>query len=142
MTENSIKRKLTAILCADVKGYSRLMGEDDIEKEEQIYGDGVNIAARIETLAKPSGVSISRTVYNHVQKKLNFGFEYQGDHQVKNIANPIHVYKILTKPEYVCKLIGGKPKSSAKKWAWPLTAVVIVILMVYASRVCLIRGPC
>ena len=87
-------RKLAAIMHADVKGYSRLMGED------AIYGDEDNIAARIEALTEPGGVSISRTVYDHVRNKLKFGNEHQGEHQVKNIAEPVRVYKVLTAPEH------------------------------------------
>ncbi|MCP3894201.1 MAG: adenylate/guanylate cyclase domain-containing protein, partial [Bacteroides sp.] len=68
---------------------------DVIHDGEQVYGDGVNIAARIETLAEPGGVSISRTVYNHVRNKLKFGYKYQGEHQVKNIKDPIRVYKVI-----------------------------------------------
>jgi adenylate cyclase len=67
-----------------------------IEKEDQIYGDGVNIAARIETLAEPGGVSISRTVYDHVHNKLKFNYEYQGEYRVKNISEPVKIYRILS----------------------------------------------
>jgi len=201
MTENKVKRKLTAILCADVKGYSRMMGEDEvgtfhtlseyleimntiiaahrgrvfsspgdailtqfasvvdavqcaveiqekieaknanipedrkmqfrigvnlgdvIEKEEQIYGDGVNIAARIEALAEQGGVSISRTVYNHVRNKLKFDYEFQGEYQVKNIAEPIKIYKVLTTREDVGQLI-GKSKASMSPPKKPSIAVL------------------
>ena len=170
-TDQKITRKLRAILSADVKGYSRMMGEDEvgtyqtlsanlksihsiisthngrvfsspgdavmaqfssvvdavncavemqekieavnadvpednkmqfrigvnlgdvIHDGEQVYGDGVNIAARIETLAEPGGVSISRTVYNHLHKKLDFGYEYQGEHQVKNISERLSYHQ-------------------------------------------------
>ena len=174
MTEERAKRKLTAILSADVKGYSRLMGDDElatvrtlvayreiiseivrnyigrvvdspgdnilaeftsvvdavesaveiqdkltakndelpedrrmvfriginlgdvIEEGERIYGDGVNIAARIESLAEGGGICIARNVYNQVKNKLNFGYEYLGEHPVKNISEPVRVYRIET----------------------------------------------
>jgi len=163
MTKEGFKRKLSAIFSADVKGYSRLMGEDDeatvrtltayrevmsvviqkhrgrvvdspgdnilaefasvidsvssaveIQKElriknaelpedrkmefriginlgdviyekERIYGDGVNVAARIEGLADAGGICISRGAYDQVKKKLSLGYEYLGEHSVKNI---------------------------------------------------------
>jgi adenylate cyclase len=102
---------------------------DVIEEEERIYGDGVNIAARIETLAEPGGVSISRTVYNQVRSKLKFGYEYQGEHSVKNIAEPVRVYRVLTDPEDAGKIIGEeKPKQ------WRLAAVsVAVVLVLFAG---------
>lgn len=211
MAENTDHRKLTAILCADVKGYSKLMCEDEsytvgalkecrklfaesiskyrgrvvntpgdsilaefpsvvsavqcaveiqnqlnvrnadlpdnlkmvfrigvnlgdvIQSEDAIYGDGLNIAARIEALAEPGGVSISRTVFNQVYAKLPFGYEYQGEHQVKNITTPVKVYKLLTAPEDAGKIIGIEPTVSASKWIWPtaLVAAVIVTLISY-----------
>ena len=212
MAENSVKRKLTAILCADVKGYSRLMGEDEvgtfhtlsdyleiintiikthrgrvfsspgdaiiaqfvsvvdavecaveiqqkietknadvpedrkmqfrigvnlgdvIEKEKQIYGDGVNIAARIETLAEPGGVSISRTVYNHAHKKIKFGYEYQGEHQVKNITEPVRVYKVLTAPEHAGQLI-GEPKSPKRLSKQSYISIFVVLALVIAVAI-------
>ncbi len=85
---------------------------DVIESEDAIYGDGVNLAARIEALAEPGGVSISRTVYDHVHKKLKYSFEFQGEHHVKNIADPVRVYKLLTASEGVGKLTAkGKTRS-------------------------------
>jgi hypothetical protein len=84
---------------------------DVIESEDAIYGDGVNIAARIEALAEPGGVSISRTVFNQVRNKLPYGYEYQGEYQVKNITNPVKVYKLLTAPEDAGKLVGMEPTS-------------------------------
>ncbi|MGD9041546.1 MAG: tetratricopeptide repeat protein, partial [Desulfobacteraceae bacterium] len=179
MTEERAKRKLSAILSADVKGYSRLMGEDElrtvrtleayremiaevirnfsgrvvdspgdnllaefssvvdavesaveiqkelkaknaelpeerrmefriginlgdvIEEGERIYGDGVNIAARIEGMAEAGGICVSRTAYDSVKNKLNLGFEYLGEHRVKNISEPVQVYRVLTAPEAV-----------------------------------------
>jgi adenylate cyclase len=170
--QDTYKRKLAAILSADVKGYSRLMGEDEdatirtltsyrnimtnliqqyrgrvvdspgdnllaefssivdavkcaveIQKElstrntelpenrkmeyriginlgdlvedgERIYGDGVNIAARVEGLAEGGGICISGTVYDQIENKLDLGYENLGEHSVKNISKPIRVYKI------------------------------------------------
>ena len=171
-----MERKLTAILSADVKGYSRLMGEDEeatirtltayrevmttligrhhgrvvdspgdnllaefasvvnavqgaveIQQElklrnadlphdrrmefriginlgdvivegERIYGEGVNIAARLEGLAEPSGICISGTVYDHVESKLGLQYEYLGAQVVKNIAKPVRVYRVRLGP--------------------------------------------
>src|SRR5437867_3609131 len=167
-----IERKLAAILSADVKGYSRLMGEDEvatirtltayqeamttfiqqhrgrvvdasgdnllaefasvvdavqcaveIQRElktknadlpasqrmefriginvgdvivegERIYGDGVNIAARLEGLAAAGGICISGIVYDQVETKLALGYEYLGEQTVKNIAKPVQVYRV------------------------------------------------
>ncbi|MHC4459141.1 MAG: adenylate/guanylate cyclase domain-containing protein [Planctomycetota bacterium] len=99
---------------------------DVIEEEERIYGDGVNIAARIETLAVPGGVSISRTVYNQVRSKLKFGYEYQGEHSVKNIAEPVRVYRVLTDPEDAGKIIG---EEKPKPWRLAVISVVVVLVL-------------
>jgi len=167
-----IKRKLVAILSADVQGYSRLMGDDEeatvatltahrnvmtaliaqhrgrvvnapgdnllaefasavdalrsavaiqrelrvrnetlpthrqmrfrlglnlgdvIVREDDIYGDGVNIAARIEGLAEGGGICISGSVYDQVENKLPLTYEFLGEQQVKNIARPVRVYRV------------------------------------------------
>src|SRR5499427_475253 len=67
---------------------------DVIVEEHDIYGDGVNIAARLEALAEPGGVFVSNTVYDHVRDRLPFAFEDLGEQQVKNIARPVRVYHI------------------------------------------------
>ena len=174
MTQEGFKRKLTAILSADVAGYSRLMDDDEeatvrtlssyrtaiadlvqqfrgrivdnpgdniltdftsvvdavncaveiqrdlaerntelsynrqmqfrigvnlgdvIEDEGRIYGDGVNIAARVEGLAEAGGICISGSVYDQVENKLDFKCDYMGEQVVKNISKPVRVYRILT----------------------------------------------
>jgi class 3 adenylate cyclase len=68
---------------------------DVIFNGERIYGDGVNIAARIESLAKGGGICISRNIYDHVKNKLALEFEYLGEHTLKNIAAPVEVYRVL-----------------------------------------------
>jgi len=207
MTTEKVKRKLTAILSADVKGYSRLMGADEVgtihllqtyrgvmcdlilkkggrvidspgdnvlaefasvvdalesaveiqkelkvrnadrsesrrmefriginlgdvvEEGERIYGDGVNIAARIEGLAEGGGVCISGTAFDHIGKRLPLGYEYMGEQPVKNIEKPVRVYRVLTEPEQAGKVIGEKgPRRT--RWGWTAAAVTVLVLAV------------
>ena len=185
MTQEGFKRKLTAILSADVEGYSRLMGEDEedtvrtltayrevfttliqqhngrvidspgdnllvefvsvvdavqcavavqkeinarnnelpenrrmqfrvginlgdvIQEEERIYGDGVNIAARLEGLAEPGGICISKTAFDQIETKLPYGYEFLGDQTVKNIPKPVGAYRVLMEPRVT---VAGEPK--------------------------------
>ena len=174
MASDQVKRKLAAIIAADIAGYSRLMGADepgtlarlkqyrrelidpknkqyrgrvvkttgdgilmefpsvvdamccamdvqqgmrernaDVPQEKRIefrigvnlgdviiegrdlYGDGVNIAARLEGLAEPGGICISQTVLNHTRGKIAFDVEDLGEQALKNIVQPIHVYRLL-----------------------------------------------
>ena len=67
---------------------------DVIVDGDDLYGDGVNIAARIEALADPGGVLVSNTVYDHVRDRLPFLFEDLGERRVKNIARPLRVYRV------------------------------------------------
>jgi TolB-like protein len=67
---------------------------DIIIDEHDIYGDGVNVAARLEALAEPGGICVSRVVRDQVRDKLDIEFEDRGEQQVKNIARPVHVYRI------------------------------------------------
>src|SRR3989449_285429 len=69
---------------------------DVIVEGERIYGDGVNIAARVEGLAEPGGIAISGTVYDQVKNKLALAYEPLGEHVVKNIREPVRVYRILS----------------------------------------------
>ena len=82
---------------------------DIIQDDERLYGDGVNLAARLEGIAEPGGVCISRTVFDHVENKLPYGYEFLGEQNVKNIAKPVGAYRVLIKPEATIK---GKTKSS------------------------------
>src|SRR5438132_4418176 len=67
---------------------------DVIIEEHDIFGDGVNIAARLEALAEPGGICISRTVRDHIRDKLAYRFDDMGEQQVKNIARPVRVYRV------------------------------------------------
>ena len=72
---------------------------DVIEEEDgTLYGDGVNIAARMEALAEAGSVCISSTVYDAVEGKLALGFDFLGEQQVKNIAKPVRVYRVRAEP--------------------------------------------
>jgi adenylate cyclase len=67
---------------------------DVLIDEDRIYGDGVNIAARVQALAEPGGVAISRAAFDQVEEKLELEFEDLGEHAVKNIPKPIRVYRV------------------------------------------------
>lgn len=101
---------------------------DVIQDTDRIYGSGVNIAARIEGLAEPGGICISRNAYDHIKDKLNLGYEYLGDHEVKNIKDPVRVYKVLMDPKEAGKLVGEKPKPEKKKWVWPVILVAAIVV--------------
>ncbi|MDH3839204.1 MAG: adenylate/guanylate cyclase domain-containing protein [Desulfobacteraceae bacterium] len=68
---------------------------DVVHDGDRIYGSGVNVAARIEGIADPGGICISRNTYDHVKDKLELEFEYLGEHEVKNIKEPVRVYRVL-----------------------------------------------
>ena len=205
MAEARVKRKLSAILCADVVGYSRMMGEDEaatldalntcdteiieptvkehngrvfkrlgdgflvefssavdsvecaiawqkqieeknfplqfriginlgdvIAKDDDVYGDGVNIAARVEKLSDPGGICITQDIFNQIKKKLDIGFEYLGEQQVKNIPEPIRIYKLLVKPEDAGKLIGEKKTLFIKRPWLVFAGLALIVLTVGA----------
>jgi adenylate cyclase len=81
---------------------------DIVEEDDRIYGDGVNVASRIEGLAEPGGVCLSKSAYEQIKKKLDFGFEYMGEHPVKNISEPVSVYKVLLDSERSRPLVEEK----------------------------------
>ena len=68
---------------------------DIIIEDDDIHGDGVNVAARLEALAEPGGICVSRTVRNHVQDKLAIAFEDLGERTLKNIPRPVHVFRVV-----------------------------------------------
>jgi adenylate cyclase len=205
MADEGFKRKLTAILSADVEGYSRLMGEDEeatvrtltayrevlitliqqhngkvldspgdnllaefvsvvdavqcavavqkeikarndelpenrrmqfriginlgdvIQEKDRIYGDGVNIAARLEGLAEPGGICISKTAFDHIESKLPYGYDFIGEQTVKNIAKPVEAYRVLLDPRVT---VSGKPldKISMPIKRMPIVVGAVVVL--------------
>jgi adenylate cyclase len=102
---------------------------DVIDDEESIYGDGVNVASRVEGLAEGGGICISRTAFDQVKNKLKLGYEYLGEHSVKNIAEPVRVYKVLMEPEAAGKVI-GEEKPKPKQWRWAAIGGVVVLILV------------
>jgi class 3 adenylate cyclase len=83
---------------------------DVIVDSDDIFGDGVNVAARLEALTEPGGISISRMVRDNVRDKLDYTFEDTGEQSVKNIARPIRVYAL--RPECIASLATGRVSST------------------------------
>ena len=71
---------------------------DVIVEENDIYGDGVNIAARLEAMAEPGGICISGTAFDHAVHKVDVGFASLGEQRLKNIADPVRAYRLLLDP--------------------------------------------
>src|SRR3954469_24965950 len=99
---------------------------DVIQQEDgTIYGDGVNVAARLQTLAEPRGICISGTAFDQVEGKLPLQFKFIGEQQVKNIAKPVRTYRVLNGVDAV-----KTTSSSAKKrWRSAVAAIVGVVLL-------------
>jgi len=211
MADEEMKRKLTAILSADVQDYSRLMGQDEVltirtlnthrdvisdfvqqyrgrvvdspgdnimaafgsvsnavncaveiqrdlaernaevpsarmmqwrigvnlgdlvEEDGQIFGDGVNITARIEKMAEPAGICISGTVYDQIQDRLGLEYESLGEHEVKNIAKPVRVYRVLSYPGAAAHRVVKAKGDATRRWHKVTLAVVAVAVLCVGS---------
>ena len=114
------------------------IGEVMVDRDD-IYGDGVNIAARLEGLAKPGGICISGRVYEQVENKLDVGFEYLGEREVKNIRKPVRVYRVLLEPEAAGTVIGGEIMRPPKAWRWGALAAGVVAVAVGAAVIVWLR---
>jgi TolB-like protein/class 3 adenylate cyclase/Tfp pilus assembly protein PilF len=101
---------------------------DVIEEEARIYGDGVNIAARLEGLAEPGGICISKTAFDHIESKLPYGYEFLGDQTVKNIAKPVGAFRVIMEPRVT---VAGKPvdKKPAALQQMPILVGAVAVLM-------------
>jgi adenylate cyclase len=99
---------------------------DVIEEEGRIYGDGVNIAARLEGLAEAGGICISGTAFDQVKGKLSLGYQFSGEQTVKNIPDPVRAYKVLMDERDAGKLISVEKKASKSRWL-ELTAVILFV---------------
>jgi adenylate cyclase len=116
---------------------------DVIDEEDRIYGDGVNIAARLEALADPGGICISKTAFDQIETKLPLGYEFLGEQDVKNIAKPVGAYRVLMDAEAAGKVIGElKPKPKQLRWAAiGALAVLIIGAGVWATWNFYLRPP-
>jgi adenylate cyclase len=105
------------------------LGDVIEEADGTIYGDGVNIAARMEALAEGGGICISSTVYDAVEGKLPFAFDFLGEHQVKNIAKPVRVYRVRAEP----KPSSVRPRSKRRlQWQIAAPALALILLLLGA----------
>jgi len=212
MTTQEVKRKLTAILSADVKGYSRLMAKDEagtlqtlntykevmanliqhhhgrvvdapgdnvlaefasvvdavqcaveiqkelrarndklpvhrkmefrvginlgdvVEEEDKIIGDGVNIAARMQSLADRGGICISGTVYEHIKNELTLRYEYLGKQSIKNIVGPVKVYRVMIEPETLVSVASRWKRAGVNYWKRVHPVFKILIALVAAGN--------
>ena len=102
---------------------------DVIQEGERIYGDGVNIAARIESLAEGGGISISGTVYDSIEGKLGLEFENLGKHEVKNIDKPIRVYRVLSYPGAAAHRVVKAKRAVGRSWRNVVLAIAAVLIL-------------
>ena len=110
---------------------------DVIEEGARIYGDGVNIAARLESLADPGGICISRTAFDHVETKLPFGYKFIGEQTVKNIAKPVGAYRVLMEPP-----VSSSRSKMRFRRKWPhAAALMLLVVMVGAGIRTYLRPP-
>src|SRR5436190_12176394 len=109
---------------------------DVIHDDARIYGDGINIAARLETLAEPGGVLVSGTVYDHVRGKLPITFADAGERQLKNIEQPVRTYRVLIPGAAFTP--GAAPLSRTttadrRRWVVPGVAAALLVLLAAAG---------
>jgi adenylate cyclase len=105
---------------------------DVIEEGDRIYGDGVNIAARLEALADPGGICVSKTAFDHIESKLPLGYQYLGEQNVKNIPKPVPAYRVLLDKDAVGKVIDAT-RNKRLKWAWVAAGTVLALLITIAT---------
>lgn len=105
---------------------------DIVVEDNDIYGDGVNVAARLEALAEPGGVCVARNVFNQVKGKLELTFEHVGEKEVKNIAEPVSVYRVVLDAKaaaLVTPIVQAAPRSLGARRLVAAAAAVVVLLL-------------
>jgi adenylate cyclase len=111
---------------------------DVIEQEDgTIYGDGVNVAARLQQLAEPGGICISGTAFDQVEGKLPLQFKFIGEQQVKNIAKPVRAYRVLMD----APAVKSRPAPIARRRALALGAAAIIAVMLAVGVVWKVQKP-
>ena len=108
---------------------------DVIEDGDRIYGDGINIAARIEGMAKGGGICISGTAYDQVKNKLSLDFKFLGKQAVKNISDPMRVYRVGPDSKTITEVYNDKGKRPGTKRKWVLGMVSFVIFILAAGTI-------
>jgi len=102
---------------------------DIVAEDHDIFGDGVNVAARLEALAEPAGICISRIVRDNVRDKLPYVFEDRGEQQVKNIARPVRVYSMTPQAIAAIDHIAVPPRSRMRAGMWLAVAAAVAIIV-------------
>ena len=109
---------------------------DVVDEEDRIYGDGVNITARLESLAEAGGICISGTAYDQVETKLDLEYEYIGEQDVKNIAKPVRAYRVLSYPGAAAhRVIQAKRAAGRKIRKTALTLAAVLVIAVGAVAI-------
>jgi TolB-like protein/Tfp pilus assembly protein PilF len=111
---------------------------DVIVEGDDIHGDGVNIADRLQGLADPGGVVISGTAFDQVKAKIAVGYAHLGEQRVKNIAEPVRAYRLLMDPAAAGRTVIAS-EDSARSWPWPAAAAAAVALVLAAGAVAWLR---
>ena len=115
---------------------------DVIEEGERIYGDGVNIAARLESLADPGGICISKTAFDQIETKLPLGYEFLGQQEVKNIAKPVGAYRVLMDSRVTVAGVNGKaPKIPLWRHKAVLAGALVITAGEAAVAICFLPSP-
>ena len=99
-----------------------------VEEGGRIYGSGVNVAARLERLTEPGGICISRTAYDQVKSKINIDYEYLGEYEVKNIKEPVRVYRIQMESEAAPAIVKEK-KGRLMTWQRAVLSIIAIIIL-------------
>jgi len=108
---------------------------DVLVQNDDIFGDGVNVAARIEALAEPGGVCISRTVRDNVRDRMDIDFDDMGEVEVKNIARPVRVFRVSAEPDVVAaiKPTATPTAATSRRPKWRLIAAAAALLAVVVA---------
>ena len=111
---------------------------DIIVDGDDIYGDGVNIAARLQELAEPGGICVARNVFNQVKHKVDLGFDDLGERELKNIPDRVRVYRVLTRA-VPAKTVTAAPGTASRARRWPAIAAGVAVLVAIAGVVAWLR---
>jgi len=106
---------------------------DVIVEGDDIHGDGVSIADRLQRLAEPGGIAVSGATYDHVRGKLDAEFDFRGEQRVKNVAEPVRIYRVLPAGGQAPRsgASASAPRGAAvRPWRWIVAATLIVLAIV------------